>query len=331
MNTDAAVGPAADASPAHKPVLLEEALAYLDPHAGGLYCDATIGLAGHAREILSRSAPDGRLVGLDRDPQAVEAARAALAPFGDRAVVVHAAFSGIEAVLRGLELPPLDGIVADLGVSSPQLDRAERGFSFQHAGPLDMRMDPTRGETAAELLARVGEDELARILRDFGEERFAGRVSRAIVQASARGQLGSTADLAAVVAGALPRAQRHKERHKNPATRTFQALRIAVNQELDELDRFLDDAIGCLRPGGRICVIAFHSLEDRMIKRRFRDLASPPRHPLYGARPGPAAPAATGLPRLRLLTKRVVVASDAERDGNPRSRSAKLRAAERVA
>jgi 16S rRNA (cytosine1402-N4)-methyltransferase len=209
----------------------------------------------------------------------------------------------------------VDGFLVDLGVSSPQLDRAERGFSFRNDGPLDMRMDPTSGETAAQFLRRVDEEELARIIRDFGEERHARRVARAIVEARTRSALDTTGELAALVARALPR----REWHKNPATRTFQALRIAVNDELNELDRFLDVAAGCLRPGGRLCVIAFHSLEDRIVKRRLRAQAGKD-----GAVIAPDAP------RLRLLTKHVVVASDDERARNPRARSARLRAAERV-
>jgi 16S rRNA (cytosine1402-N4)-methyltransferase len=297
----------------HVPVLLEEVVAWLDPKPGGVYCDATVGLAGHARAVLEKSAPDGRLVGLDRDPSALEAARVALQPFGDRVTLVHARFSEARQVLERLGAVPVDGFVVDLGVSSPQLDRPERGFSFRNDGPLDMRMDPTSGETAAELLRRVDEDELARIIRDYGEERYAGRVARAIVTTRQTEPLETTGRLAALVARAMPR----HEHHKSPATRTFQALRIAVNRELDELEAFLDIVADCLRPGGRLCVIAFHSLEDRIVKRRLRALA--------GRGEGAAAP-----PRFRLLTKHVVVASDGERARNPRARSAHLRAAERV-
>jgi 16S rRNA (cytosine1402-N4)-methyltransferase len=297
----------------HLPVLLDEVITWLEPKPGGIYCDATVGLGGHARAVLEKSAPDGRLVGLDRDPSALEAARAALHPFGDRVTLVHARFSEARQVLERLGAVPVDGFVVDLGVSSPQLDRPERGFSFRNDGPLDMRMDPTAGETAADFLRRVDETELARIIRDYGEERYAGRVARAIVANRHVEPLETTGKLAALVARALPR----HEHHKSPATRTFQALRIAVNGELDELERFLDVVADCLRPGGRLCVIAFHSLEDRIVKRRLRALA--------GRGEGAAGP-----PRFRLLTKHVVVASDAERARNPRARSAKLRAAERV-
>ena len=297
--------------PAHLPVLLEEVLTWLAPKPAGLYCDATLGLGGHARWVLERSAPDGRLVGIDRDPAALEAARATLQPFGDRVTLVHARFSQAREVLERLGMVPVDGFLIDLGVSSPQLDRPERGFSFRNDGPLDMRMDPTTGESAADLLRRVDEAELCDIIRQYGEERHAARVARAIVDARRAGDLDTTGKLATLVARAIPR----HEYGKNPATRTFQALRIAVNQELDELERFLAVAADCLRPGGRLCVIAFHSLEDRIVKRRFRALAGKD-----GG--GPAI--------LRILTKHVVQAGGAERARNPRARSAHLRAAERL-
>jgi 16S rRNA (cytosine1402-N4)-methyltransferase len=293
----------------HEPVLLQEALQYLAPRPQGRYCDATIGYGGHARAILEASQPDGRLVGIDRDPDALTAAGEALRPFGDRVTLVHAPFSELRAVLERAGVLPLDGCLVDLGVSSPQLDRAERGFSFRNAGPLDMRMDPTRGETAAEYLRRATAEELEAVLRDFGEERYARRIAGSIVEARRREPLDSTDALAALVARSVPR----HERHKNPATRTFQALRIAVNRELEELQRFLADAPGCLAPGGRLVVIAFHSLEDRMVKQRLRALA-----------------AGSAEPRLRLLTKHVVPPGDEEQARNPRARSARLRAAERL-
>ncbi len=297
----------------HEPVLVPEMLDLLFPPGavpGGTYCDATIGLGGHSRAILERSAPTGRLIGLDRDPDALAIARTVLEPFGERVTLVHSPFSRVRQVLEDRGAAAIDGFLVDLGVSSPQLDRAERGFSFQRSGPLDMRMDQTQGQTAADLLDGIGQSELELLLRDYGEERFAGRIARHIIEARERGELDSTGTLASIVARAVPA----RDRHKNPATRTFQALRIAVNNELGELDTFLDQAVACLRPGGRLCVISFHSLEDRMVKRRFRALADP---------------AASG-PRLRILTKRIVVASDDEQSRNPRSRSAKLRAAERV-
>jgi 16S rRNA (cytosine1402-N4)-methyltransferase len=309
--TVGAEGLAPAAGGLHEPVLLEQVLTWLQPRPGGCYCDATVGMGGHARAILERAAPDGRLIGIDRDRDALAQARTVLQPFGDRVTLVHAPFSRVPAVLEELGVVPVDGFLVDLGVSSPQLDRPERGFSFRSSGPLDMRMDQSAGETLGDLLRRVDEGELAHIIREYGEERHALRVARAVVSARDAGTLDSTGALAAVVARALP----HRERHKNPATRTFQALRIAVNDELGQLGAFLDGVTDCLKPGGRLCVIAFHSLEDRIVKRRLRALAG-----REGA--GPA--------RVRLLTKHVVVADDGERERNPRSRSAKLRAAEKV-
>jgi 16S rRNA (cytosine1402-N4)-methyltransferase len=297
--------------PRHEPVLLEEAMTWLRPRPGASFCDATVGLGGHARVILERSAPDGRLIGIDRDRDALAEARVALQTFGDRVTLVHAPFSRARAVLAELGVVAVDGFLLDLGVSSPQLDRPERGFSFRSSGPLDMRMDQSGGETLGDFLRRVDEGELEHVIREYGEERYAGRIARAIVQARDVAAHRSTAELAAVVARAMP----HHERHKNPATRTFQALRIVLNDELGQLNDFLDGVTECLRPGGRLCVIAFHSLEDRIVKRRLRLLAG-----RDGG--GPA--------RLRILTKHVVVAGDEERARNPRARSAKLRAAERI-
>ena len=294
--------------------MLEEAMMWLDPKPGGLYCDATLGAGGHTFAMLERSGPDGRVVGLDRDPAAITTAGARLEPFGDRVTLVHARFSEARAVLERLNMIPVDGFLVDLGVSSPQLDRPERGFSFRTDGPLDMRMDPTTGESAADLLRRVDEEELTLIIRNLGEERHAARVAQAIIEARRAGPVETTGKLAAIVARALPR----HERNKNPATRTFQALRISVNDELGELERFLDVATDCLRPGGRLVVIAFHSLEDRIVKWRLRELA------------GRGAAGRTQPAQLRLLTKHVVVPGNEERVRNPRARSARLRAAERL-
>jgi 16S rRNA (cytosine1402-N4)-methyltransferase len=293
-------------------VLLRQVVEYLAPRPGGVYCDATVGYGGHARAVLDASAPSGRLIGLDRDPNAIAEARGALAGYGDRVTLIQTPFSRLREALDQAGAPPLDGCLVDLGVSSPQLDRAERGFSFRRSGPLDMRMDPTSGPTAAEYLRQVDEAELEAVLRDFGEERHARRLARAIVEARAQEPLDTTGALAALVARTIGRHER-----KDPATRTFQALRIRVNRELEELEAFLDEAPRCLRPGGRLVVIAFHSLEDRIAKRRLRALA--------GKDAGAGQP-----PILKLLNKHVVVADDEERARNPRARSAHLRAVERL-
>jgi 16S rRNA (cytosine1402-N4)-methyltransferase len=296
--------------PGHSPVLLEEAMGFLAPTAGGVYCDATVGLGGHAAAILQRSSPDGRLVGIDRDQNAIARSAENLAPFGERAVFAHARFGAIRAVLHSAGVPLVDGCLVDLGVSSMQLDRSERGFSFRHNGPLDMRMDQSQGETAADFLRRADEGELERILRDLGEERFARKIARTIVEARESDDMSTTFALSELIARTIGR----RERNKDPATRTFQALRIALNDELGELEKFLADVPSCLKPGARLVVISFHSLEDRMVKRSFRALAGRD----------------AAEPCLRILTKHVVIASDEERTRNPRSRSAKLRAVERL-
>jgi 16S rRNA (cytosine1402-N4)-methyltransferase len=301
----------ASAEAGHIPVLLDEVIGFLAPVAGGVYCDATLGLGGHAARILQLSSPDGRLVGLDRDAQALAKARVTLAEFGDRVSFVHGRFGSLRSVLDGIGLASIDGCLVDLGVSSLQLDSADRGFSFRKAAPLDMRMDQSQGETAAEYLRRADESDIERILRDLGEERFAKKIARAIVEVRSRSDLSTTTALAELVAKVVP----FRERNKDPATRSFQALRIALNDELGELERFLADAPSCLRPGGRLVVISFHSLEDRIAKRQFRALAGRD---------------VTSGPHLRILTKHVVTASDDERRRNPRSRSAKLRAVERL-
>jgi 16S rRNA (cytosine1402-N4)-methyltransferase len=300
-----------DHDPGHVPVLLEEAMQFLAPTSTGVYCDATLGLGGHSAAILQRSAPDGRLVGIDRDPDAIAQARAHLAAFGERVTMVHGRFGDVRSLLENAGVPQVDGCLLDLGVSSMQLDRADRGFSFRRAGPLDMRMDQSQGETAADFLRRADEEELERILRDLGEERFARKIARTIVEARDKVDLSTTTALGELVSRTIGR----RERHKDPATRTFQALRIVLNDELGELERFLAQLPAFLRPGGRLVVITFHSLEDRMVKRRFRALAGR----------DTAEPAS-----IRLLTKHVVTASDEERARNPRARSAKLRAVERL-
>src|SRR5512134_233145 len=316
-------------NPAHRAVLLEEAVAALAIDAGerrnGVYVDATFGRGGHSGAILERLGPAGRLIALDRDPQAVAAARAitdprfsiAHAPFSELARVLDAHFP---AHLSGPGAGQVQGVLADLGVSSPQLDDPARGFSFRADGPLDMRMDPTRGVSAADWLATATEQQMREAIGSYGEERFAKQVAKAIVDARAREPLRRTEQLAAVVAAAV----RTREVGQNPATRTFQALRILVNRELEEVALMLPQAIRRLAPGGRLAVISFHSLEDRLVKRVLRACSEdrlPPDLPIR-ARELPQAP-------LR-ITGKARRASAAEISANPRARSATLRVAERT-
>jgi 16S rRNA (cytosine1402-N4)-methyltransferase len=310
----------------HAAVLRDEVLGQLAPRAGALYCDCTVGGGGHARAVLDGSAPDGRLIGIDRDPAALDAARAYLADLVGRATLVHGRFGDVARILADLGITQVDGFVVDLGVSSPQLDRPERGFSFTREGPLDMRMDPTAGRTALDLLRDLDQAELAEVLRDYGEERYHKKIARLVKEALAAGRITTTLDLAAVVAGAIPAAEQRRSRI-HPATRTFQALRIAVNAELDQLERFLAVFPELLRPGGRCVVISFHSLEDRLVKRRFRDLAwTSSLPPAFAAQAGERVDAVC-VP----VTRKAVVASEAETARNPRARSARLRACERTA
>ncbi|MBN2885344.1 MAG: 16S rRNA (cytosine(1402)-N(4))-methyltransferase RsmH [Chromatiaceae bacterium] len=301
----------------HWPVLLEESLSALLVDPDGLYVDATFGRGGHARALLERLSDRGRLIALDRDPEAVAAARAIE---DARFTIIPSAFGDIGAALAGAGVTQrLSGILLDLGVSSPQLDNAARGFSFSQAGPLDMRMNPEMGESAADWLARVEEGELVRVLRDYGEERFARRIARAVLEARARAPLSRTETLAELVARAVP----SREPGKHPATRTFQALRIAVNDELGELRRCLAQLCDLLAPGGRLAAISFHSLEDRIVKQFIRAESR-------GAMPPKGVPFMGEAPpgRLRPVGKAVRPAA-AEVEHNPRARSAILRVAER--
>jgi len=310
----------------HASVLRDEVLEHLAPRAGAVYCDCTLGGAGHARAVLERSAPDGRLIGIDRDPSALDAAREYLADLAGRVTLVHGRFGDVAQILADLGVSQVDGFVVDLGVSSPQLDRPERGFSFSKDGPLDMRMDPTSGRTALELLRELDVTELAEVLRDYGEERYHKKIARLIKEALAEDRITTTLDLAGVVARAIPAAEQRKSRI-HPATRTFQALRIAVNAELDQLEQFLAVFPELLRPGGRCVVISFHSLEDRLVKRRFRDLAwTSSLPPAFAAQAGERVEAVC-----TPVTRKAVVADEAETARNPRARSARLRACERTA
>ncbi|MBI3964915.1 MAG: 16S rRNA (cytosine(1402)-N(4))-methyltransferase RsmH [Chloroflexi bacterium] len=306
----------------HVPVLLAEVLELLAPTAGGRYVDGTAGGGGHAAAILEASAPSGQLLGLDTDPAAVRAAGERLARFGDRARVVHASFETLGAVARANGFDSVDGVLLDLGVSSHQLSTVERGFSFQADAPLDMRLDPTSGPTAAELIARLRESELADVLYRYGEERRSRPLARRLVAARERGGVRTTRDLADLVVGVLGR-PRPGQIH--PATRTFQALRIAVNRELEVLEAVLPQVVELLRPGGRLAVISFHSLEDRIVKDFIRTEASPcvcPKEIPYCVCGRTA--------RLRPITKKPVIPNAVEIARNPRSRSARLRVAERI-
>jgi 16S rRNA (cytosine1402-N4)-methyltransferase len=288
---------------AHQPVLVEEVVEFLNVQPDGFYIDATLGSGGHAEAILARLAT-GRLVGIDRDPLALAAARERLAPFGEKVTLVHANLAEIDQLHASSGLPPVQGVVADLGLSSMQLADASRGFSFSAEGPLDMRMDPASDTTAADLVNYLSERELADVIFRFGEERQSRRIARAIMRAR---PIRTSTELAQVVTRAIP--SRPGPHQIHPATRTFMALRLAVNRELENLEQFLARVLTVMASGGRVVVISFHSLEDRMVKQSF------------------AAWRHAGL--VRVLTRKVVRPGEAEIARNPRSRSAKLRAAEK--
>ena len=308
----------------HQSVLLADTLAVLTPSDREVYCDCTLGGGGHTEAVLE-AAPGCRVVGIDRDLEALEAARGRLARFGDRVTFVHGAFGDLAAHLAEVGQPQVHGILADLGVSSWQLDAPQRGFSFSRQGPLDMRMDPTRGATALELIASLDAESLANVIFELGEERHSRRIARAILRALGEGRLATTTDLAAVIAAEIPAAEQRRSKI-HPATRTFQALRIAVNAELDQLQKLLTDFPDLLVPGGRCAIISFHSLEDRLVKQRFRDLAfASSLPPQLAAREGERAAAVC-----EPITRKAVVASDDEIASNPRARSARLRAARRT-
>ena len=301
----------------HIPVLYEEVLSWLRPHSGGWYIDATVGAGGHAKGILVASEPDGRLFGLDADPDALSFATKILEPFADRIILQAANFRQIGAEAGAFGIREVDGILMDLGVSSRQLDVGDRGFSFGQEGPLDMRMDRSQGQSASDLVNTLSEAELADILWQYGEERHSRRIARAIVAAR---PLTTTGQLANLVARTVGRRERI-----HPATRTFQALRIAVNDELGALRDALPQARDLLRPGGRLAVIAFHSLEDRLVKQFFRqesrDCICPPELPICACQHEAT---------LKVLTSKPVRPTADEIVRNPRSRSARLRVAERL-
>jgi 16S rRNA (cytosine1402-N4)-methyltransferase len=307
----------------HTPVMVGEVITSLRLRPGTITVDGTVGGGGHAEAILENTAPDGILIGIDADSDALSAAEKRLARFGERIILVKGNFADMERILSEKKIGMVDGILLDLGVSSHQLDTADRGFSFSQDAPLDMRMDQTRAASAADLVNTLPWQELARIIRDYGEERMAGRIARAIAKERTHSPIRTTTDLAGVVVRAFPPEAERQRIH--PATRTFQALRIAVNDELANLRKALTDGMERLKPGGRFSVISFHSLEDRIVKNAFRNgekgCTCPPDLPVC---------ACGGKPNLRVVTRKPVNPGDAEISGNPRARSAKLRTAEKI-
>jgi 16S rRNA (cytosine1402-N4)-methyltransferase len=292
----------------HSPVMVEKVVDFLQCRSDRLYIDATVGGSGHSQAILNASKPSGKLLCIDRDPDAVNTARECLSKFGDRVQILHGAFSKIRDLLSEQHISCADGILLDLGVSSYQLDTPSRGFGFKISGILDMRMDQSSGRSAADVLQDIDESELSQLIFDFGEERYARRIAHSIVTRRKRAPIETTDDLADVVLSAIPAAKRRGRIH--PATRTFQALRIYVNDELGELKKFLDVAPLLLCPGGRLVIMSYHSLEDRFVKRAFR---------MWKAGGG-----------YQVITKKIVTPSEEEQRENPRSRSAKLRVLERL-
>ena len=305
----------------HEPVMREEVLSWLAVNKNGVYVDGTIGGAGHARAILEQT--EATLIGIDCDADALAAARERLAPFGSRVFLVKANFADLKQVLEELHIEKVDGVLLDLGVSSHQLDTARRGFSFSQEAPLDMRMDQDLKLRAYDIVNHFAPTELEKIVRLYGEERMAARITRAILRKRQIAPIETTVALAGLVASVMPEGMKHQKIH--PATRTFQALRIAVNQELDSIVLGLESAIGALSAGGRIGVISFHSLEDRIVKNTFRDLAATcvcPKDIPYCVCHKEAV--------VKVLTRKAVTPSLEETLQNPRARSAKLRVAERI-
>ena len=306
----------------HVSVLLEESIEALNVWPDGIYLDGTLGGAGHSSEIVRRLTT-GLLIGVDRDPAALAAARIRLAPWMDRVRLVHSNFCELDAILDGLEIPAVDGMLFDLGVSSPQLDEAQRGFSYMADAPLDMRMDPGDRLTAAEIVNTWPQEELRRILFTYGEERYAPLIAAAIVRRREARPIETTLELVDVIRSAMPQKALREKQH--PAKRSFQAIRIAVNDELGSVDRMLARAIDRLKPGGRLAVITFHSLEDRIVKNAFAQAAKgctcPPEFPVC---------VCGKKPTVRLVTRKPIVSAESELEANPRARSAKLRVAEKI-
>ena len=310
----------------HIPVMIDEVMHWIDPMPGGYYMDATLGLGGHAARLMELTGGQAHLLGLDRDRQALAKAGERLAVYGDNVQLAHVSFQHFATALREIGWDLLDGVVADLGVSSLQLDTPERGFSFLHDGPLDMRMDHgSGGEPASNIVNGASYDRLRRIIWEYGEEPMAGRIARGIIEAREKARIETTLELARIVSAAYP-AKRRAMARNHPATKTFQALRLEVNQELAEVEKFLERVVDYVRPGGRIAVISFHSLEDRIVKRAFRKESTgclcPREYPVCQC---------GHQKRLMLPFRKPLLPGEAEMRANSRSRSAKLRVAERIA
>ena len=305
----------------HKPVLLDECIEALQIRPDGVYVDGTLGRAGHSREI-ARRLTTGRLVCLDRDMAAIDAAKTRLAQWMDRVTLIHTNFSELETVLAGAGITGVDGMLFDLGVSSPQLDDASRGFSYMQDAPLDMRMDVSAPLTAWEVVNRWSFEELRRILTEYGEERYSHKIAKTIIARREEKPIGTTLELVEVIKSAMPPAALREKQH--PAKRSFQAIRIAVNGELDALPPMLEGAVKLLNPGGRLAVITFHSLEDRIVKQTMKDLATGCTCP-----PGFPVCVCGKKPKITLISRKPIVSGAAELEENPRARSAKLRVAEK--
>lgn len=307
----------------HKSVLLQECIDALNIRPDGIYLDGTLGGAGHSSQIARRLTEGGRLIGVDRDRTALAAAKERLAPYADRVTLVHSNFAEIDAILDSLGIPAVNGMLFDLGVSSPQLDDASRGFSYMADAPLDMRMDKDDALTAGEVVNTWPQGELRRILYDYGEERYAPQIAAAICRAREKAPVETTLELVDIIRSAMPAQALREKQH--PAKRSFQAIRIAVNDELGAVSRMMQAAVGRLNPGGRLAVITFHSLEDRIVKSEMQQAARgctcPPEFPVC---------VCGKKPLVKLVTRKPIVSGPAELEGNPRARSAKLRVAEKL-
>jgi len=306
--------------PVHVPVLLDEVIVGLQPRRGGYFIDCTVGLGGHAAALLERISPSGKLLGIDADPEAIRISRDRLSNYGEAVVLVNDNFVNLEAISRRYHFHPVDGMLFDLGVSSLQLDTAERGFSFQLDAPLNMRFDPAQDFTAADIVNTFSEQELAKLIQRYGEEHHSRRIARQIAQ---NRPVSTTLELARLIEQ-VSGAPTHRSRI-HPATRTFMALRIAVNSELQNLELALKQTLNLLRPGGRLTVISYHSLEDRIVKQFMREAASNCVCP-----PGTVICRCGHVPTLKLISRKVIKPTSLETESNPRSRSAKLRIAERL-